>query len=114
MRERSPKIFFEDIQDSIEKIERYTKDLTYETWAKKDMGIDAVIRNLEIIWEAANNIPENVKLKYHNVPWKRMIGLRNIAIHKYFGLDLSIIWEIVSRNLPETKPMIAKILKEIE
>ena len=114
MRERSPKIFFEDIQDSIEKIERYTKDLTYETWAKKDMVIDAVMRNLEITEEAANNIPENVKLKYHNVPWKRMIGLRNIAIHKYFGLDLSIIWEIVSRNLPETKPMIAKILKEIE
>ncbi len=49
MRERSPKIFFEDIQDSIEKIERYTKDLTYETFSKKDMVIDAVIRNLEII-----------------------------------------------------------------
>jgi len=114
MRERSPKIFFEDIQDSIEKIERYTKDLTYETFSKKDMVIDAVIRNLEIIGETANNIPENVKLKYHNVPWKRMIGLRNIEIHEYFGLDLSIIWEIVSRNLPETKPMIAKILEEIE
>ncbi len=66
------------------------------------------------IREAANNIPGNVKLKYHNVPWKRMIGLRNIVIHEYFGLDLSIIWEIVSRNLPETKPMIAKILEEIE
>jgi uncharacterized protein with HEPN domain len=75
------------------------------------MAVDAVIRNLEIIGEAAKNLPQDIKDKYPDVPWKRMIGLRNIAVHEYFGVDLSIIWEVVTKNLPETKGKIVEILE---
>jgi uncharacterized protein with HEPN domain len=86
--------------------------LSYDDFIEGAMVIDAVIRNLEVIGEASINIPEDIRKKYPLVPWKRMIGLRNIVIHGYFGIDLGIIWEIITRNLPETKPLIVKMLKK--
>ncbi|MCD6384659.1 DUF86 domain-containing protein [Candidatus Sumerlaeota bacterium] len=111
MTKRSYRMFVEDVLDAMEKIERYIKGLSYETFTKSEMIVDAVIRNLEIIGEASRNLPENVRRKYPDIPWKRIIGLRNIVIHEYFGIDLSIIWEIITRNLPETKPLITEMLK---
>jgi len=73
------------------------------------MIVDAVIRNLEIIGEAAKNIPNEICEQYTEIPWKKMIGLRNIATHAYFGIDLEIIWEIITKNLPETKGQIKKM-----
>ncbi|MFH1380290.1 MAG: DUF86 domain-containing protein [bacterium] len=111
MTNRNCKLFIEDILQAMQKIEEYTKDLTYEAFIHNKMVADAVIRNIEIIGEAAKNIPEEVKAQYPTIPWKRMIGLRNITIHEYFGVDEEIIWEIITRNLPETKPSIQAILK---
>ena len=73
--------------------------------------MDAVIRNLEIIGEAAKNIPMRIRDKYPEVPWKRMIGLRNIVVHEYFGIDTHIIWRIAIYNIPETKPSILSMYK---
>ncbi len=114
MKRKTHRLFVEDILESMDKIERYTKDLTYEGFVKDEMVVDAVIRNIEIIGEAARNIPEDVREEYPDVPWRRMIGLRNIAVHEYFGVDLSIVWEITTKNLPETRPMIAAILKSFD
>jgi len=108
------KMYVEDILESMNKIERYIHDLTYETFEKNDMVVDAVIRNLEIIGEASKNIPENEREKYPDIPWKKMVGLRNIAIHEYFGVDLTIIWEIITRNLPETRSEIESMLDILE
>ncbi|MCD6093211.1 MAG: DUF86 domain-containing protein [Candidatus Omnitrophica bacterium] len=110
-KKRSYKMFAEDIVEAINKIGRYIKGLTSETFAENEMVVDAVIRNLEIIGEASSNIPEDVREKCPDIPWRRMIGLRNITIHEYFGVDLGIIWEIINRNLPETKPKIEAILR---
>ncbi len=112
MHGRKPNIFIEDIKEAIDKINRYIQGLNYETFLKNDMVQDAVIRNLEIVGEAAKNIPNEIKEKYPDIPWRRMVGLRNIAVHEYFGVDLSIIWEIISSNLPETKPMIMKMYED--
>jgi uncharacterized protein with HEPN domain len=109
---RSHKLFVEDILDAIGKIECYIKGLSYNDFIEDAMVIDAVIRNLEVIGEASTNIPEDIRKKYPAIPWKRMIGLRNIVIHGYFGIDLGIIWEIITRNLPETKPLIVEMLKK--
>ncbi len=111
MKMNSYKLFVEDILESMNKIERYTKGLTYDQFEKNEMVVDAVIRNLEIIGEAVKNIPDEVREKHPEISWKRMIGLRNITIHEYFGVDLNIIWEIVTKNLPETKPKIEAMLK---
>lgn len=110
---RTYKMFIEDILEAMNKIERYIKDLDYEEFARNEMVVDAVIRNLEVIGEASKNVPESVRERYSEIPWKRMIGLRNIAIHEYFGIDLSIIWEIITKNIPETRSMIEKLLKNI-
>jgi uncharacterized protein with HEPN domain len=113
MKTRNHRLFVEDILEATEKIKRYTKGLTYEAFEKNDMSVDAVIRNLEIIGEAARNIPEDIREKFPGIPWTRMIGLRNIAVHEYFGVDLGIIWEIITKNLPETKPKIEAMLKNL-
>jgi len=112
MKKRPIGIFLEDILRSIEKIERYTGGLDYRGFRSDEKSTDAVIRNLEIIGEVSKNIPSTVKNKFPQVPWKRMMGLRNIVIHEYFGVDLKIIWEIANKNLPEVKPLIEQILKE--
>lgn len=111
---RSNILFVEDILDSIDKIESYIKNLSYDDFIDNQMVIDAVIRNLEIIGEAANNIPKNIRNKNSNIPWKRIIGLRNIVIHGYFGIDLSIIWEIITKNLPKTKPSIIELKNKLD
>ena len=104
-------VFIEDVLESMDKIARYINGLDYDTFIKNELVVDAVLRNLEIIGEASRNIPENIREKYPDIPWKRMIGLRNIIIHDYFGVDSSIIWKIVTTNLSETKPKIKSMFK---
>lgn len=114
MSKRDIRLFVKDILDCIDKIERYIKGMTFKEFLNNDMVVDAVIRNLEIIGEASKNIPELVRLQYGEIPWKRIIGFRNIAIHKYFSVDLEIIWTIAKNQLAETKPKIRQMFNEIE
>jgi uncharacterized protein with HEPN domain len=104
MKRENPKQFVEDMLEAMEKIERYVTGLSYETVAKNRVLVDEVMGNLETLGEAAENIPEDVREKYPEVPWKRMIELKNID-------DLSIVWEIVTKTLPETKPKIVAMLE---
>ncbi|MGG6310315.1 HepT-like ribonuclease domain-containing protein [Paenibacillus macerans] len=87
-------------------------NVEYEGFLTNQMLLDAVIRNLEIIGEAARNLSDDVRMKYKEIPWRNMIGLRNILIHEYFGIDESIVWEVATRNLKEIKPGIIKAIQE--
>jgi uncharacterized protein with HEPN domain len=98
---------------AITKIERFTHGLTYENFEQNELVVDAVLRNLEIIGEAASNISDDVRLNYPNIPWKRMVGLRNIVIHAYFNVDLNIVWQIIQVNLPATKSHIEAMLDDM-
>lgn len=77
------------------------------------MAVDAVVRNLEIIGEAANKIPNTIKEDNSDLPWRQMYGLRNMVIHEYFGIDYEIIWEIVTRKLPTNKQSLIKMINKI-
>ncbi len=77
------------------------------------MVIDAVVRNLELIGEAANNIPKDITDKYSDIPWSDIKGLRIIAAHGYFKMDLNIIWDIIKKNIPETKPQIFEMYNDL-
>jgi uncharacterized protein with HEPN domain len=114
MKGRGARLYAEDILQCMEKIEKYLKDMSYAAFEKNDLVVDAVLRNLEVIGEAAKNVPAGVRKKHPEVPWKKMVGLRNIAIHEYFGVDKSIIWEIATKNLPETKRDMENLLKELQ
>jgi uncharacterized protein with HEPN domain len=110
-RKRDYILFLVDILSAIEKIERYTKDLTFEGFRKNDMAADAIVRNFEIIGEAAKNVPERVKRKYPFVEWKEAIGFRNVLIHDYFGIDLEAVWDTVRKNIPSLKINIMKVVR---
>jgi uncharacterized protein with HEPN domain len=101
------KQYVEDILEAMDKIDRYTKGLPYEKFAQNSILVDEVIGNLEIIGEASENIPEEVREKYPDIPWRKMGELTNTS-------DLATIWEIISKDLPETKPEIIAMMKSFE
>ncbi len=113
MSERDWKILFQDMVESAEKIQRYTDKLSFDDFVIQHMVIDAVVRNLEIIGEAANRVPKNIQEKFSKIHWRKIIGLRNRIIHEYFGVDLSIIWYIITNEIPNLKIEILNALKEI-
>ena len=111
---RDIQVYVEDIIEAINNIEKYTRGLTYETFAKDKKTVDAVIRNFEIIGEATKYIPERVRKEYPKVPWKDMAGMRDKLIHGYFGVDIRRVWKTVKEDLLDLKPSFEKILKDFQ
>jgi len=109
---RDYKVFLEDILEAIKKIRSYTADLSLESFSQDEKSMDAVVRNLEVIGEAIKNVPEDVRVKYPDVEWKRIAGLRDILIHEYFGIDVVIIWDIIRNKLPFLETQVKQILNE--
>jgi uncharacterized protein with HEPN domain len=110
MSKRTPKLLFEDIIESAEKILQYTKDISFEEFSTDNKTIDAVIRNFEIIGEASNLLPDEIKNKYSEIDWHRIRGFRNRIVHDYFGVDLQIIWKIILDQIPGLITQISKII----
>ena len=108
MTKRNSALYLKDILGAVEKIEGYTKGVSFEEFCSNEMAQDAVIRNFEIIGEAAKQVPGQIKSLYKDVPWKEMAGMRDKVIHEYFGVDLDIVWKTIKR-LPDLK----KLLKNI-
>jgi uncharacterized protein with HEPN domain len=99
---------------AISRIFEYTQNCDFITFKCDYKTVDAVIRNFEIIGEAAKNIPLEIKEQYSDVPWDEMYSLRNRISHAYFGIDYEIIWDIITNHLPQNKSEIEIIRKEIE
>jgi uncharacterized protein with HEPN domain len=111
---RDFKDYIQDILSSLEEVEEFTEGLDFEDFLKDRKTINAVIRSLEIIGEAAKKIPEDLRNGHPEMPWKRMTGMRDKLIHEYHGVDLEIVWAVIKEELPPLKPLIEKVLKEIE
>lgn len=110
MSNRQPKLLLEDILESAEKIIRYTQSLTYEEFINDGKTIDAVIRNFEIIGEAANRLPEELRNNNEEIDWHKIRGLRNRIVHGYFGINYNIIWSIIEDYLFELISQIKELL----
>ena len=106
MSKRDPLVLLEDIMLAIQKIRRYTSQLDHDAFLKDELVIDGVARNLEIIGEAARQLPEEFKRLHTEIPWIQIAGLRNRIVHDYFGLDLEIIWQIIEHDLPELEQQV--------
>ena len=89
-------------------------NLSYDDFVKDNKTKDAVVRNLEIIGEAAKQIPLNIRKRYKDIPWVQIIGLRHRLIHGYFIVDYDIVWNIIKKELPDLKTKIKEILKDLE
>jgi uncharacterized protein with HEPN domain len=103
-------VYLQHILESIGKIERYLKDTPYNSFMFDDMQIDAVVRELEIIGKAANNVSELFQTKHSDIPWSQMVGMRNRLIHEYFGVNTKIIWETCQSDLKEIKKFIQPLV----
>lgn len=113
MSKREPVLYLQDILTSLSRIEEYTKNLSSEDLNNDWKTVDAVVRNLEIIGEAARNMPEEIIEKYPDIPWSNMVSMRNKVIHEYFGVDQEILWKTIQSDLPPLKQQIGKIIKSL-
>ncbi|WP_340106583.1 HepT-like ribonuclease domain-containing protein [Rhodohalobacter sp. 8-1] len=102
--------YLEDMLESMRRIQNYTDGLTFEEFTSSTLKMDAVIRNLEIIGEASKNVPDNLKNKYPEIPWRSMYGLRNYVVHEYFGIDFENIWKIIREELPNNFKELERII----
>jgi len=109
---KDPLIFIKHILENIDKIEAFSKNLSKKTLSKNELKQYAIIRAIEVIGESVKNLPDSLKNKYPNVPWKEIAGTRDKMIHHYFGVDLNIVWDIISKEIPKLKEDIKDILKK--
>ncbi|MCK4738327.1 MAG: DUF86 domain-containing protein [Deltaproteobacteria bacterium] len=107
---RDYRVYLDDILEATAKIKDYISGVNLEGLSADSKTLDAVIRNLEVIGEAVKKIPNEVRVKYPLVEWKKMAGLRDILIHEYYGIDVNIIWDIIQNKLPVLEVEIKKIL----
>jgi uncharacterized protein with HEPN domain len=114
MKSRDYRDYLHDILDAINDIESFVDDLSYDQFIKDRKTLNAVVRSIEIIGEASKNIPEPIKQKYKELPWKQMAGMRDKLIHAYFGVDTETLWKAAKNNIPTLKAAIQKMLKEQE
>src|SRR3989338_9191529 len=110
---KDPRVYLAHILECAEKIERYTKG-GERKFLKDTMTQDAVIRNFEIIGEAAKRVPETYRKRHLQIPWRLMAGFRDVLIHAYEGVDLKRVWRIAREDLPRVKAAIEKILPPLE
>lgn len=89
-----------DMLERIERIRRFVAGLGHEAFLRDQKTIDSVVRNLEVIGEAASRLPKEFRDRNPAVPWRRIVGLRHRIVHEYFDVDLELVWEIVQSELP--------------
>lgn len=107
------KLYFLDIAVSCRKIVRYTKGMDHEEFASNPMVIDAVIRNLEVIGEAVNKIPSEIRSGIPDIPWSDIVGLRNKVIHEYFDVNIPIIWETATKDIPVFQKQVRSVIRAL-
>ena len=109
---RDYNLLFKDIVEAIKKIDEFIGDMNYAKFAKDDKTSSAVARKIEIIGEAAKNIPAQLRRKHPQIPWSDMAKMRDKTIHFYFGVDNEIVWKVCKDRLPAIRLLIEQILKE--
>lgn len=104
-------LYLKDILAAIESIERFTAGMDLDAFQVDDKTTSAVIRKLEIIGEAVKQIPDEIRQRYTQVPWREMAGMRDKLIHFYFGVDYRLVWKAIKERLPQVKREIQEILR---
>lgn len=106
--------YLEDLVSAMEKSMGFIVGVNVRQFKSDEKTAYAVIRAVEIIGEAAKKIPASVKLKYPDIPWKEMAGMRDKLIHEYFGVKLDIVWDTVKHEIPPLHKKLVRIVKELK
>jgi len=102
------------ILDAIDEIHKYVIAADLSVFLENSMMRFACIKQMEIIGEASNHLSTEVKSKFPDIKWAQIIGMRNVFAHEYFGIDSSVVWEIINNDIPELKEKIEHVLKSIQ
>jgi uncharacterized protein with HEPN domain len=111
---RNISLYIKDILQNMRDAEEFIQGLSYGQFVADKRTFNAVVRSLEVIGEAAKNVPDEIRAKNPLVPWKEMAGMRDKVIHLYFGVDREAVWIAVKDRIPAIKPLIEQILKDLE
>jgi uncharacterized protein with HEPN domain len=111
--ELGDKIRLQHILDAIAEIQKYLVSVEFEVFLENSMMRFACIKQMEIIGEAGNHLSTELKSKFSDIEWAQIVGMRNVFTHEYFGIDSSLVWEIIKNDIPELKEKVEYILKSI-
>lgn len=109
---RDPRLYLDDILDAIGNIREYTAGMDFDLFQQDRKTQDAVVRNLEIIGEAAGRLSRSYRAVASEIDWRKIIGLRNILIHEYFGISKPIIWDVVQNKIEPLERSCRKLLEQ--
>ena len=105
-------VYLKHIKESVDSIRDYIGSADFESFSRDEKTIDAVIRKIEIIGEAASNLSQEFRDAHLEIPWRDMIDMRNVLIHEYFGVIVKTVWDTVQDDLPELEKMIDKVISQ--
>ncbi len=111
---RDLSLYISDILHAMKLIDEFVTGMDFETFSEDEKTKSAVVMQLHVIGEAAKHVPDVLRQKYPDVPWKRLAGMRDRLIHGYFEVDYAIVWKVVESNLPELRPAIQTVLAGME
>jgi uncharacterized protein with HEPN domain len=110
MSKRDAGVLLEDIRDAMRKVSNYVEGMDLSDFMADEKTVDAVVRNISVIGEATKQLPEDFKAIHPEIPWAQMAGMRNRIVHDYAGVDLEIVWRVITEAMPD----LAKRISEME
>jgi uncharacterized protein with HEPN domain len=108
---RDWRLYADDILEACGKIRRYVAGLTFEAFAADERTLDAVVRNVEVIGEAAKRIPDDIAAKVPGVEWRKIRGMRDVLAHAYFGVDPRVVWDVATTKLDELEAAVRMLIE---
>jgi len=111
-KKRSARLLLFDISQAIDKIENFCNGISFEHLMEDERTKDAVLRNIQVIGDAAKNLPKSVVTRHPEVDWSGLAGIRDIVTHRYFRVDWQLVWKSIREELPVLRTQIKALLKE--